>query len=106
MLKPKRDGTVESPPSAKCAEGWPTRRLRMMVGDDGRNREQESERKNAMSRYWRVLAAAISLLTSAYGHGAGHALVPRFAYVANNQDDTVSIFAIRGYRLQAVGHLC
>src|SRR4030088_1186866 len=55
-----------------------------------------------MSRYWRVLAAAISLLTSTYGHGA---LVPRFAYVANNQDDTVSIFAIRGYRLQAVGYV-
>src|SRR4030081_2264943 len=55
-----------------------------------------------MSRYWRILAAAISLLTSTYGHGA---LVPRFAYVANNQDDTVSIFAIRGYRLQAVGYV-
>src|SRR5260370_42402524 len=55
-----------------------------------------------MSHYWRGLAAAISLLISTYGHGA---LVPRFAYVANNQDDTVSIFAIRGYRLQAVGHV-
>ncbi len=55
-----------------------------------------------MSRYWRVLAAAIWLLTSTYGHSA---LVPRFAYVANNQDDTVSIFAIRGYRLQAVGYV-
>src|SRR4029077_3718013 len=39
---------------------------------------------------------------STYGRGA---LVPRFAYVANNQDDTVSIFAIRGYRLQAVGYV-
>ena len=55
-----------------------------------------------MSHYWRSLAAAISLLISTYGHGA---LVPRFAYVANNQDDTVSIFAIRGYRLQAVGYV-
>src|SRR5229473_6002276 len=55
-----------------------------------------------MRRYWSVLAAAISLLTSTYGLGA---LVPRFAYVANNQDDTVSIFAIRGYRLQAVGYV-
>ena len=58
-----------------------------------------------MSRYWRVLAAAISVLSSAYGHGATSALVPRFAYVANNQDDTVSIFAIRGYRLQAIGYI-
>jgi len=55
-----------------------------------------------MSHDWRGLAAAISLLISTYGHGA---LVPRFAYVANNQDDTVSIFAIRGYRLQAVGYV-
>src|SRR6202049_3328512 len=58
-----------------------------------------------MSRYWRVLAATISVLISAYGHGATSTLVPRFAYVANNQDDTVSIFAIRGYRLQAVGYV-
>src|SRR5258708_8269193 len=55
-----------------------------------------------MSHYWRVLTADLSLLPSTYGHGA---LVPRFAYVANNQDDTVSIFAIRGYRLQAVGYV-
>src|ERR1700756_4456915 len=58
-----------------------------------------------MSSYWRVLAAAVSLLTSTFGHGSTNTLVPRFAYVANNQDDTVSIFAIRGYRLQAVGYV-
>ena len=58
-----------------------------------------------MSRYWSVLAAAISLLTSTYGYSSTNTLVPRFAYVANNQDDTVSIFAIRGYRLQAVGYV-
>jgi len=58
-----------------------------------------------MGRYWSVLAAAISLLTSTYGYSSTNTLVPRFAYVANNQDDTVSIFAIRGYRLQAVGYV-
>ena len=58
-----------------------------------------------MSRYWSLLAAAISLLTSTYGYSSTNTLVPRFAYVANNQDDTVSIFAIRGYRLQAVGYV-
>src|SRR4029077_2702950 len=50
----------------------------------------------AMSHYWRGLAAAISLFISTYGHGA---LVPRFAYVANNQDHTVSMFGTRGSRL-------
>jgi hypothetical protein len=25
MVNPKRDGTLESHPSAKCAEGWATR---------------------------------------------------------------------------------
>src|SRR5260370_24693086 len=55
-----------------------------------------------MSHSWRGLAAAISLLISTYGQGA---IVLRFAYVANNQDDTVSILVIRGYRLQAVGYV-
>jgi len=57
-----------------------------------------------MGRYWKVLAATILLLAAAHTHAA-RVLVPRFAYVANNQDDTVSIFAIRGYRLQAVGYV-
>jgi hypothetical protein len=52
-----------------------------------------------------MLAVACVLLVARYGHGAVHALVPRFAYVANNQDDTVSVFAIRGYRLRAVGYV-
>src|SRR6202023_3514006 len=55
-----------------------------------------------MSHSWRVLAAAISLLISTYGHGA---LVARFAYVANHQDDTVSILGVRAYVLQAVWYV-
>ena len=58
-----------------------------------------------MGRHWKILAAALSLLIGTCGYGASRALVPRFAYVANNQDDTVSIFAIRGYRLRAVGYV-
>jgi 6-phosphogluconolactonase len=57
-----------------------------------------------MSCYRKVLVAMLTLLASSHAHGV-RALVPRFAYVANNQDDTVSIFAIRGYRLQAVGYV-
>src|SRR5260370_42292065 len=55
-----------------------------------------------MSRNWKVLAAVISLFSSTYGQGR---LYPRFAYVANNQDDTVSIFAIRKSRLRSVGYV-
>jgi hypothetical protein len=58
-----------------------------------------------MSRYGRVLGAVISLLTSTYGLGANHAAVPRFAYVANNQDDTVSIFTIEKARLRSAGYV-
>jgi 6-phosphogluconolactonase len=63
------------------------------------------EKDYVMSRYLGFFATTILLFASYFGHGASHAPVPRFAYVANNQDDTVSIFAIRGYRLQAVGYV-
>src|SRR5260370_6943746 len=66
------------------------------------NTPPPARERQAMSHSWRGLAAAISLLISTYGQGA---LVPRFAYVANNQDDTVSIFAIRGSPLQALGYV-
>src|SRR5271156_1374900 len=58
-----------------------------------------------MSRHWKVSVAIISLFAAIYGHGATHALSPRFAYVANNQDDTVSIFAIRKSGLRSVGYV-
>ncbi len=38
-----------------------------------------------MRHDWKFLAAVISLLASTYGYGANPPLVPRFAYVANNQ---------------------
>jgi len=47
----------------------------------------------------------IVLLTVSRGFGASQNLVPRFAYVANNQDDTVSIFAIRKSCLRSVGYV-
>ncbi len=58
-----------------------------------------------MSRFSTFSTLVISLLAATYSAGASQALVPRFAYVANNQDDTVSIFAIRGYRLRAAGYI-
>src|ERR1035441_112170 len=58
-----------------------------------------------MSFRWKVLAAAISLVIPTCGYGAGRPLVPRFAYVANNQDDTVSIFAIRQSNLRPAGYV-
>jgi YVTN family beta-propeller protein len=57
-----------------------------------------------MSRHWKILAAFLSLLTSSYGHGAGRT-IPRFAYVANNQDDTVSIFSVQQSNLRAAGYV-
>jgi hypothetical protein len=41
-----------------------------------------------MSRHLCTSLVAASLFISSYGYCASH--VPRFAYVANNQDDTVS----------------
>src|ERR1700689_2889042 len=52
----------------------------------------------------RVTVCAVFFI-SICAHGTGHALRPRFAYVANNQDDTVSIFAIRKAGLRAVGYI-
>src|SRR6195256_698006 len=57
-----------------------------------------------MSRHWKILAAFLSLLTATNGHAAGRA-IPRFAYVANNQDDTVSIFSIQQSNLRAAGYV-
>ncbi|MFZ3266319.1 MAG: beta-propeller fold lactonase family protein [Terriglobales bacterium] len=51
------------------------------------------------------MAAAISLVISTCGYGANQPLIPRFAYVANNQDDTISIFAIRQSNLRPAGYV-
>jgi len=58
-----------------------------------------------MSHRWKLLAAVAFLLIAPSGYAANHALVPRFAYVANNQDDTVSIFAIGKSALRAMGYV-
>ena len=55
-----------------------------------------------MSVYWKA-ALALSLLASICRCEAR--AIPRFAYVANNQDDTVSIFAIHKSGLRAVGYV-
>jgi 6-phosphogluconolactonase len=55
-----------------------------------------------MTRTFKVLVLGISLL-AAYGNCATR--VPRFAYVANNGDDTVSIFAIHEAGLRAIGYI-
>ena len=53
----------------------------------------------------KALATAILLLVPTYGDTARHTVAPRFAYVANNSDDTVSIFAIENARLRSVGYV-
>src|ERR1700722_4188715 len=58
-----------------------------------------------MSYHGKLLATVILMLASTYGQCATHPLVPRFAYVANNQDDTVSIFAIKKAGLRSVGYV-
>jgi 6-phosphogluconolactonase len=58
-----------------------------------------------MSYHGKLLATVILLLASTYGQGATHPLVPRFAYVANSQDDTVSIFAVKKAGLRSVGYV-
>jgi 6-phosphogluconolactonase len=56
-----------------------------------------------MLRAFKVLVVVASTFTSSYGYCATH--VPRFAYVANNQDDTVSIFSIHQAGLRAIGYV-
>jgi 6-phosphogluconolactonase len=58
-----------------------------------------------MSDRWNVVIAVGALFAASYGDGASHTAIPRFAYVANNQDDTVSIFAIGKSTLRAVGYV-
>jgi hypothetical protein len=48
-----------------------------------------------MNDRWTIRAATFLFLVQPLAIGAAHALSPRFAYVANNQDDTVSIFSIQ-----------
>jgi 6-phosphogluconolactonase len=55
-----------------------------------------------MNRRLNVLFAVASLFISPLAHSARHA--PRFAYVANNQDDTVSIFSVHQAGLRAIGY--
>jgi len=57
-----------------------------------------------MNGRWKIWVIVL-LLGSTVGLGAGHAMVPRFAYVANNQDDTVSIFSIQQSNLRAAGYV-
>jgi len=54
---------------------------------------------------WKILTAAIALVIPASGYCANHPLIPRFVYVANNQDDTVSIFVIRQSNLRPAGYV-
>lgn len=58
-----------------------------------------------MSHTWKVFATLISLVIPTCGYGANQPLIPRFAYVANNQDDTISIFAIRQSNLRPAGYV-
>jgi len=52
-----------------------------------------------------ILVFSITLLASALGQSTSTLrLVPRFAYVANDQDDTVSIFAIEKAKLRSLGY--
>ena len=56
-----------------------------------------------MIRHLNSLIVIVSLFISSYGYCARH--VPRFAYVANNQDDSVSIFSIHQAGLRAIGYI-
>jgi 6-phosphogluconolactonase (cycloisomerase 2 family) len=58
-----------------------------------------------MSPKSKALALVISASMSIVGYAASHPSIPRFAYVANNQDDSVSIFAIRKAGLRAAGYI-
>jgi 6-phosphogluconolactonase len=54
----------------------------------------------------RTIFLFLAMIAAALGEaGASPALTPRFAYVANGQDNTVSIFAIERAQLRALGYV-
>lgn len=55
--------------------------------------------------FLRRTIAILLLIASPHILGASTPTFPRFAYVANNQDDTVSIFAIERARLRSAGYI-